>query len=121
MHAVLHQSPHMQDDMHALHPQEYTLHTCIPLPPSQLRTCKHARARAHTHTHTHTQVEEALSEEELGHTGVGSMQTKLLELQEEIDVARGKLHMTQSRVEENLKRVSELREEAVSRGGGVGV
>lgn len=57
-------------------------------------------------------VEEALQEQET--TGVGAMQQKLLGLQGEINDARDKLQASEARVAQNLKRVDELKAEAVS-------
>jgi hypothetical protein len=60
----------------------------------------------------HLQVEEALREQET--TGVGAMQDKLLALQDEISDARDKLRASEARIAQNLKRVDELKSEAVS-------
>ena len=57
-------------------------------------------------------MEEALLEEET--TGVAAMQSKLLDLQDAIDDAREKLQGSQERVEQNLRRVNQLKAEAVS-------
>jgi len=75
----------------------------------------HACARAHPEACANfvcAQVEEALYEQET--TGVGAMQSKLLGLQEEIGEASNKLRASEARVAQNLKRVDELKAEAVS-------
>lgn len=59
-------------------------------------------------------VEAALSEEAQQTMGVGALQGKLLGLRQEVDIAAEKLKTTQARVDQNLKRVSELKAEAAA-------
>mmetsp|Transcript_7065 Transcript_7065/g.12060 ORF Transcript_7065/g.12060 Transcript_7065/m.12060 type:complete len:654 (-) Transcript_7065:1149-3110(-) len=59
-------------------------------------------------------VEEALSEDATQRTSVGSLQKKLLALQENVDAAAQRLNSTQKRVEQNLARVNELKVEAAA-------
>lgn len=60
------------------------------------------------------QVEEALSDDLTQQTSVYGLQQKLMDLQKEVDTAANKLANTQSRVDLNLKRINELKAEAVS-------
>lgn len=57
-------------------------------------------------------VEEALSEESRETQSVENLRKQLVELQEEVNKARQKLHVTEVRVEQNVARVKELRQEA---------
>jgi len=57
-------------------------------------------------------VEEALSEESRETQSVENLRRQLVELQEEVNMARQKLRMTEGRVEQNVARVKELRQEA---------
>uniref|UniRef100_A0A7S0RR27 Rieske domain-containing protein n=1 Tax=Chlamydomonas leiostraca TaxID=1034604 RepID=A0A7S0RR27_9CHLO len=57
-------------------------------------------------------VEEALMESNQGRTSVHAMQKKLMSLQQEVEQAANKLATTQAKVEQNLRRVNQLKAEA---------
>ena len=61
-------------------------------------------------------VETALSEESRERVGVGALKRQLQDLQAEVASAHSRLHATQSRVESNLQRITELKEEAARLG-----
>lgn len=61
-----------------------------------------------------SKVEKALSEESRERTGVGKLKRQLQELQAEVAAAHSRLHLTQARVETNLRRINQLKEEAVA-------
>jgi chlorophyllide a oxygenase len=58
------------------------------------------------------QVEAALSEGTTEGAGVNAMKRRLEELQKEVGAAQAKLDLTQSRLESNIARIEELKEEA---------
>lgn len=60
------------------------------------------------------EAELVLSEERREQTSVSDLKQKLVTLQEQVDEAHQRLHLTQARVEQNLQRVNELKSEAVS-------
>ncbi|PSC70793.1 chlorophyllide a oxygenase [Micractinium conductrix] len=57
-------------------------------------------------------VEELLSEESRERHSVSALKRQLVELQGEVSEAHQRLHLTQARVEQNLQRISELKEES---------
>ena len=57
-------------------------------------------------------VEEAISESSREKVGIGALKKQLEDLQQEVSAAHARLHLTQARVESNLQRIEELREEA---------
>eukprot|EP00803_Ostreobium_quekettii_P003076 evm.model.scf_491EXC.1 EVM.evm.TU.scf_491EXC.1 scf_491EXC:6794-10890(-) len=57
-------------------------------------------------------VEEALSEESRERTSVEDLRNQLETLQEEVNMAKQKLNVTEARVDFNVKRVKDLRQEA---------
>ncbi|KAK9816649.1 hypothetical protein WJX72_003294 [[Myrmecia] bisecta] len=57
-------------------------------------------------------VEAALSEESRERTSVVALKTQLVELQQEVNAAHQRLHLTQARVDFNMQRINELKEEA---------
>jgi len=57
-------------------------------------------------------VEAALSEETTEGAGVSAMKRRLQELQKEVGAAQSKLDLTQARLESNIARIEELKEEA---------
>ena len=57
-------------------------------------------------------VEHALSENSRERIGVGNLKKQLELLQQEVAAAHSKLHLTQARVDANLKRIEELKQEA---------
>jgi len=72
-----------------------------------------------------SRVEKALSEQSRERIGVGALKRQLLDLQKEVSAAHSRLHTTQERVDVNLRRISELKEEAArmdmnARGSGSG-
>jgi chlorophyllide a oxygenase len=60
------------------------------------------------------QVEELLSEESRESRSVSELNRRLMDLQEEVEQAQSRLALTQSRVEQNLQRVNELKAEAAA-------
>lgn len=74
-----------------------------------------------THTYASTdrgrariQVEAALSDERQEVTSIGDLKTELLGLQAQVETAHERLHLTQGRVAQNVKRLTELKSEARS-------
>lgn len=59
-------------------------------------------------------VEEALSEEAREKKSVEDLRVQLSQLQDEVDLAHKKLHLTEARVQLNMTRVKELKREAES-------
>jgi hypothetical protein len=70
------------------------------------RTCERACAMR-------VQVGEALSTESREKKSVDTLKQQLMQLQREVGQAHEQLHLTQSRVEHNMRRINELRAETV--------
>lgn len=60
------------------------------------------------------QVEEALSAEAKERSSIGQLNARLLDLQSSIAEAEQKLAVTRTRVDQNLQKVTALKQEAVS-------
>jgi chlorophyllide a oxygenase len=59
-----------------------------------------------------SQVDEALRDGVSEYQSISEARSELLRLQEEIEVAHKRLHVTQARVEQNVQKMSELKAEA---------
>eukprot|EP00877_Chromochloris_zofingiensis_P006369 jgi/Chrzof1/1986/Cz10g28270.t1_CAO1[v5.2] len=59
-------------------------------------------------------AEELLSEEARERNSVGALKEQLMQLQQQVDDAQQRLKLTQSRVDQNLQRISELKAEAMA-------
>ena len=79
---------------------------------ARLTTQKHTLTRPPTHAHGRTQVESALEDGRGEFQSIADTKAELLELQAEVEEAHKRLHVTQARVEQNVKRLTDLKAEA---------